>query len=429
MTTTITRGLSPVRTVIDNGAVVIVQETKTTAAVTINATVRAGGVHESEALPGVAYLTSRVLDRGTASRTADLIAEELDDRGVALRLFPTRHTTAVTCTCLAEDFEDVLAIVLDVIRNPVFPEEEVAKRRAEVLTALRQDADNPAVRSTDVLFEMLYGASHPYGRPAKGTPGGVEGMTRDNLVAFHRERFQPASLSLAIVGQVDGHHALECATRQLNGWSGHALTEPPLPKAASGAIREQRRVEIPGKAQSDIAYGFVAIDRLDPKFYAYFVMNNILGQFGLGGRLADNIRERQGMAYYAFSAFDPSIGPGPLMIRAGVDPANVERTIAAIDHEVGTLGSGGPTAQELAQSQQYLIGSLPRTLETNAGIAHFLQNAEIFGLGLDYDQRLPERIRAVTMDEVTAAASEVLHPERAVIAIAGPPAAESVSQV
>jgi zinc protease len=428
MTTTLTRGLSPVRTPLDSGAVVIVQETSTTAAVTINATVRAGGVHEPDALPGIAHLTSRVLDRGTASRTADMLAEELDDRGVALRLFPTRHTTAVTCTCLAEDFEDVLAIVLDVIRNPIFPEEEVAKRGAEVLTALRQDADNPAVRSTDVLFEMLYGASHPYGRPAKGTPESVERMTRDDLVAFHRARFRPSSLSLAIVGQVEARHALDRAVRQLDGWSGEASEEPPMPAPRTRSAREQRVVEMPGKSQADIAYGFIAIERLDPKFYAYYVMNNILGQFGLGGRLADNIRERQGMAYYAFSLFDPSLGPGPLMVRAGVDPANVERTVDAIDHEVGTLGTGGPTTQELTQSQQYLIGSLPRTLETNAGIAHFLQNAEIFGLGLDYDQRLPERLRAVTIEDVGAAATELLHPERAAIAIAGPPALPSPPQ-
>ena len=89
-------------------------------------------------------------------------------------------------------------------------------------------------------------------------------------------------------------------------------------------------------------------------------MNNILGQFGLGGRLAENIRERQGMAYYAFSAFDPSLGPGPLVIRAGVDPANVERAIAAIDAEVGALGRDGPTERELRRRGSTSIGSIPR---------------------------------------------------------------------
>ncbi len=96
-----------------------------------------------------------------------------------------------------------------------------------------------------------------------------------------------------------------------------------------------------GKSQSDIAYGFTTIRRLDPRYYAYWMMNNILGQFGLGGRLADNIRERQGMAYYAYSSFDPAPAEAPLIIRAGVDPRNVSRAIAAIDHEVATLGADG----------------------------------------------------------------------------------------
>ena len=180
---------------------------------------------------------------------------------------------------------------------------------------------------------------------------------------------------------------------------------------------------MPEKSQSDIAYGFVTITRLHPEYYAYWVMNNILGQFGLGGRLAENIRERQGMAYYAFSGFDPSLGPGPLVIRAGVDPANVDRAIAAIDAEVAALGADGPTEREMGETRQYLIGSIPRLLETNPAIAVFLQLAEFFGLGLDYDRRLPSLIEAVTIDQVRAAAASVLHPEKAALAVAGPHAA------
>jgi zinc protease len=179
-------------------------------------------------------------------------------------------------------------------------------------------------------------------------------------------------------------------------------------------------IPLAGKSQTDIAYGFTAVRRLDPRYYAYWVMNNILGQFGLGGRLADNIRERQGMAYYAFSAFDASVGAGPLIVRAGVDPGNVDRALAAIDFEIARMGAEGPTPAELAETQQYLIGSIPRTLETNAGIASFLQTEEQFGLGLDFDQRLPHLLRAVTLEDVRAAAAEVLHPDRAAVAIAGP---------
>jgi zinc protease len=163
---------------------------------------------------------------------------------------------------------------------------------------------------------------------------------------------------------------------------------------------------------------------MDPRFYAYWLLNNILGQFGLGGRLADNIRERQGMAYYAFSAFDATIGQSPIVVRAGVDPNNVSRTIDAIDAEVRDLGARGPTPVEMAESRAYLVGSIPRLLESNHSIAGFLQNCERFGLGLDFDQRLPAILEAVAIDDVASAAAEILHPEHAAIAIAGPPPAE-----
>jgi zinc protease len=420
VTTTVTRGLSPVRTVLASGAVVIVQETSMTPAVTINATVQAGGVHEPSDRSGLAHLVGRVLDRGTAHRPADVLAEELDERGVSLRVASSRHATIVSCTCLSEDFDDVLALVLDIVRTPVFPEQEVSKRKAECLSAIRQDEDNPSVRAVETLFEILYGASHPYGRKAKGTVETVERITRTDVAAFHAERFRPAALSLAVVGLVDAAHALTRASIELDGWPGASLDTPVLPSPPPVLEREQRVVDLPGKSQSEIAYGFTAIRRHDPRYDAYFVMNNILGQFGLGGRLADNIRERQGMAYYAFSSFDPSVGVGPLIVRAGVDPDNVERTLEAIDHEVRTMGQAGPTAAELAETQQFLIGSIPRTLETNAGIASFLQSEEQFGLGLDYDRRLADDIRAVTLEEVRAAAAEILHPERAAVAVAGP---------
>jgi zinc protease len=244
-------------------------------------------------------------------------------------------------------------------------------------------------------------------------------MTRDDLVAYHAARFRPALLTLVIVGDVTASSAAEQAAVALDGWKGDAVSDEPIPTPPP-ARRQERTVAIPGKSQADIAYGLTTIRRLDPRYYSYYVLNNILGQFGLGGRLADNIRERQGMAYYAYSAIDPSVGEGPLLVRAGVDPDNVARALAAIDLEVGTLGREGPRPEELSQSKEYLIGSIPRMLETNAGIASFLQTVEQFGLGLDYDQQLPGHLQAVTLEEVQAAAAELLHPERAAVAIAGP---------
>jgi zinc protease len=420
MSATLTRGLSPVRAVLENGAVVLVQETSITPAVTINASFLAGGLYDDEDRLGVAHLVGRVIDRGTAQRSAEVIAEELDDRGVSLHITTTRHLLILSATCLAEDFDDMLSLVLDVTRRPVFPDAEVAKRRAETVTGIRQDDDNPAVRAVHGFYEMLYGAEHPYGRRSKGTLASLERIGRPELRAFHQRRVAPSVLSLAIVGDVEPGKAVDRAAAELDGWAQERPERVDVPPPPDDLGRRVQVIDMPGKSQTDIAYGFATVSRLDPQFYAYWMMNNVLGQFGLGGRLAENIRERQGMAYYAFSSFDPSVGPGPLLIRAGVDPANVQRTVDAIDHEVALMGAEGPTSRELEETRDYLIGSIPRMLENNPGIATFLQTAEQFGLGLDYDQRLPELLRAVALEEVRAAAAEALHPERATVAIAGP---------
>jgi zinc protease len=424
MTTGLGRGLAPERALLDTGAAVIVQETTTAPAVTIDASFRAGSVYESPDLPGLAHFVARVLDRGTERRTADRLAEELDDRGVSLLVATTRHTLRISCTCLAEDFDEMLSLVVDVARRPTFPDEEIAKRRAETTTAIRQDEDNPAVRAVESVIELMYGAGHPYACRAKGTPESLERITRDAMVTYHRHHLVPASLSLVVVGDVRAPRVVERAAEELAGWNGSRPEPVPIPSPEPITSRRRKVIAMPGKPQTDIAYGFTTIRRLDPRYYAYWMMNNILGQFGLGGRLAENIRERQGMAYYAFSSCDPNVGEGPLLVRAGVDPANVERAVEAIDKEVRDLGTDGPTPTEVVETREYLIGSIPRLFETNQSIAAFLQNCDMFGLGLDYDQRLPSLLAAVTRDEIAAAAAEVLRPERASLAIAGPHEAE-----
>ena len=420
MSSSLAAGLSPVRETLANGATVIVQETSATPAVSINATFLAGSFQDPADLPGLAYLTARVIDRGTRARDADAIAEELDKRGVALRIGTTRHTMVFSSTCLAEDFDDVLELLVEVARQPTFPDVELAKRRAESITALRQDHDNPAVRAGEALSELLYGPTHPYGRPGKGTVATLERIERDALVAFHAHEIRPAVLTLVVVGDVRATRTIDRARELLEDWNGAPERPIVVPPPAGDSTRRVRQIPMPGKSQTDIAYGFTTIRRLDPRYHAYWILNNILGQFGLGGRLADNIRERQGMAYYAFSEFNANFGDSPLVVRAGVDPNNVDRTIDAIDAEVRDLGLHGPTAVEMDESRSYLIGSIPRLLETNDTIAVFLQDCERFDLGLDYDRRLPELLEAVTMDEVRAAAAEVLDPERAALAIAGP---------
>jgi zinc protease len=413
-------GLNPVRDVLPNGLVVLARQTSRTPAVTLNLAVRAGAASDSPEAIGSMHLLARTIDRGTKTRSGERIAAEFDDRGVSLNINVTRHQTFLTCTCLTPDFAAVMAVLADIVRNPIIPEAELLLRKREIVTSIKQDEDNPLVRASEALMALLYGGSHPYGRRVKGSIESVEALGREQLLALHAARFTPGAATLAIVGDVDPRLAIEIANRAFDGWPPVTLPLDAWPKATRAVERRQRVLAMPNKAQADVAYGFVGIARSDPAYFAYFLMNNVLGQYALGGRLGDSIRERQGMAYYVSSALEANLCPGPLVIRAGVAPANVDRTIASIDDELRKLTREGMSATELQESKQFLIGAMPRTLETNAGIANFLQTSEFFGLGLDFDLRLPDLFRAVTLDQANDAARALLEPDRATIVVAGP---------
>jgi zinc protease len=420
MTTVVHGGLAAARHVLPNGGVVIFKEARTVPAVTFHVSVEAGSIYDTSALLGLSHLTSRVLDRGTQRRSTDDIAEALDARGVSLTVTANRHVLTVACTCLSDDFEAMLELVGDIVTQPSFPEDEIEKRKGEVLNAIRQDEDNPAAMAMQALFAMLYPNGHPYGRPAKGRVDTVNRITRNDILGFHRARFAPSTLMVVIVGDVGGDRAASAAARVFGGWYAPAVDGLTLPRGPAATKREELVIPMMNKAQADIAYGFTTITRSDPSYYAYTLLNNALGQYGIGGRLGDSIRERQGMAYYVFSSFDANVVEGPLIIRAGVNPANVDRALASIDEEVRRISADGLEPAELADCKQYLIGSIPRLLETNAAIAIFLQTAEFFGLGMDHDIRLPALLDAVTLDDIKRAANRTLHTTRALVVVAGP---------
>lgn len=411
--------LNPMRRSLDNGVVVLAKETHTTPAVTILVGVRAGAFYDPDGREGTAALTARVLDRGTERQSAVEIADELDGRGASLSVMAGRHQVTISATCLSEDFESTFRMVADVIRRPLFDAREVEHRRAELQTAILQDEDDPASVAVDVIMGRLY-PHHPYGRRPRGTMQTVNAITRDDIVRFHRRWFTPAGTTVVVVGDVPSSEVVRAAAREFDSWAAPREDERALPTVPAGTTRDVAIVPMMNKAQADIAYAFVGVRRSDPDYYSAWVMNNALGQYALGGRLGDSIRERQGMAYYVYSSLDATLAEGPLMIRAGVSGPDVARAIASVDHELQLVRDEGLTTKELDESKRYLSGSIPRQLETNGRIAGFLLSAEFHRLGEDYDARLPSLIDAVTLDDVNQVARQLLDPARAAIVVAGP---------
>jgi zinc protease len=411
--------LDPLRLSLANGLCVLAKETRTTPAVTMLLGLRAGAFYDENGREGTSALVARVLDRGTSTRSGAEIADELDGRGASLSVATGRHQVTISATCLSEDFAAIFALLADVVRHPLFDERDITTRKGDLLTSILQDEEDPAAVAVDTLMARLY-PQHPYGRRARGTAASVEPLSRHDLTEFHRKWFTPDTGILVVVGDVDPQDVVLAAARELEGWDSRRAPDPGLPTPQAPDRRPVAVVPMMNKAQADVAYGFLGLRRSDPAYYAGWVMNNALGQYALGGRLGDSIRERQGMAYYVYSSLDATLAEGPMMIRAGVSAANVQRTLSSIEQELAAVLSSGITQKEFDESKRYLIGSIPRSLETNSSIAGFLLSGEFYGLGTDYDARLPGLLGDVTLADVNAIAQRLIDPARAQIVVAGP---------
>ena len=152
--------------------------------------------------------------------------------------------------------------------------------------------------------------------------------------------------------------------------------------------------------------------------------NNILGVFGMYGRIGDAVREAEGLAYYSMSTLSGGLGPGPWMVVAGVNPHNVPRAVELIRREIARFTSAKVSRAELTDTQSSIIGRMPLQLESNEGVAGSLMNIEIFNLGLDYYQRFPDLIRAVTAEQILETGRHYLQPGKMALAVAGPPKEE-----
>ncbi len=409
-----------VSTTLANGLRVWVYENRTET-VALAGTLVGGAVHEPPAQAGLAYLTSRLLRRGTRSRSFDALNETLDALGATLGFRCGRHALGFDAYCLAEDFLTVLTLAVESLLEPAFETEQFALVQAQILADLDQRQHNTAFRASSTFRRLLFDG-HPYGRPLIGEKETVSPLTRDDVEAFYRRTIGPQKGLIVIVGAVQAEQAIAAVERLLATWNPAVLVvEPEFPPPTLPPVPRVETVTLAGKSQSDILLGWPGLPRRHPDYIPARVANAILGQFGLGGRLGANVRERQGLAYAISSSLETNEKAGTWSIAAGVNPAVIERTIATVRDECERMRQEPVTPEELADVQAYLTGSLVLALETNAAMTDYLSTMAWYDLGMDYLLRYNELIFAVDRDDVLRVARTYLDPDRYVLAIAGPP--------
>ncbi|MEW6406249.1 MAG: pitrilysin family protein [Chloroflexota bacterium] len=408
------------REVLPNGITVLARSNFNSPSISMSGYLPAGSITEPDEKLGLADFVASALMRGTENYTFDQIFNELETVGASLGFDSGVHNTSFGGRCLAEDLPLLLGLLSKTLRKPTFPKTEIKKLRAQLLTGLAIRAQDTSDMASMIFDQTLF-RDHPYGRPGDGHPETIQAITRKDLVDFHRLHFGPRGLVIAIVGAIDPKKAVSEVQRVLGGWQARGQKEaPPLPqlKPLDGMVN--RHHEIAGKSQSDIVIGTVGPRRKDDDFLAASLGNSALGQFGMMGRIGEIVREKSGLAYYAYSSLNTGIGPGSWEVSAGVNPKNVKKTIDLIIEELKRFVKRGVTADELADSQANYVGRLPLSLESNSGVAGAMLNIERYDLGFDYYLRYADRVNAVTRDDVVRTARKYIDPDRLVIATAGP---------
>ena len=404
---------------LDNGITVLIYENAASQSIIIDGIIRAGALVESRETAGLANYTADMLLRGTKKRSFDMIFEEVEAVGASVDFGAGRHVSDFFGSCLAEDLDLILGIIADSLRQPVFPENQVEKVRGEIITGLHIRANDTGQMAGLHFRELLY-KDHPYGKSSEGYLDSIQRLNRDALAEYHEQFFGPKGMIITLVGAIEPKSGLALVQKAFGDWDTGQLIVPSVPGARRPSSRLQTHHEMPDKTQTDIMLGVPGPLRAADDYLEASMANTILGMFGMYGRLGQNVRESQGLAYYSFSRLAGGLGPSPWYVSTGVSPDNVDLALDSIFHEIERIIEEPVTEEELADSQAFRTGALPVSLETNQGVANILTDIELFDLGLDYLHRLPEKIFAMTPETVQAAARHYLSSEEIAIAIAGP---------
>ncbi|HET9451776.1 MAG TPA: pitrilysin family protein [Aggregicoccus sp.] len=401
-----------------SGVKVIAAERGPLPLVAIRLVLRAGSVADPQERFGLADFTARLLRRGTRMLGAQDIDEAVEFVGASLAVGVSEEATSLHLTTPAEHFGAMMEVLGQLVREPTFPEAEVQLARERALAQFSNDLDDPAVLADRAFTRALYG-EHPYGHDVGGRAAHVKAFTRDDVVRFQQAHYGPRVAMLVVVGAVSPRVVAAEAEKAFAGWSGGPELPVQVPRfervAGAGRVLV---VDKPDQTQSQVRIGGMGFPMGHPDFFPATAMNIAVGG-GFTSRLVDEIRVNRGLSYGAGSYFEAMSAGGIYAITTFTKTQSTREIIDVALGEVGKVREKGLKAKELASAQTYLAGLYPLRTETNESIAAGIVDIRLHNLGDDWVERFRDRLRAVTLSQVKAAAKKYLLPEAPSIVVLG----------
>jgi zinc protease len=401
---------------LDNGMTLLVRENHAVPIVAMHAVFLGGVWGEDPAHSGVTNFIAEMVTKGTTHRRARELAEQIESIAGDLSGFAGRNSFGITAEVLSHYSRQGLELMADTLLNATFEPEELEKKRADLLAALKREEDDLFRLAFNLFLQTLF-PQHPYGLRVLGTPETLSQLTRDDLLTWYRRHGLPNNLVLAVVGDVEAQAIHEEASRLFGSWQAGPLTLPPLGRETrpNGNGRAFLRRE---KEQTHIIVGVrgTSLHHLDR--YPLRVLDSILSS--QGGRLFVELRERQSLAYTVTARSLEGLDPFIFFVYLATSPEKVDVALDGIMLELTRLRDQGVTPEEVERAKRYIVGSYEIDLQKMSAQAATLAFDERYGLGYQELDTYAQKILSITPEMVNAVARSYLSLEQCTVAVVGP---------
>ena len=397
-----------------NGIRVIVREDRSVPVVAVEAGFLAGLRAEPMTKGGVAGLTAGMLTKGAKNRSADEIAEAVENMGADLSGYSGRNTFGLYGKFLSRDFGRGFSLFTELLREPTFPGEELEKKRRETLGALKQQKDQLAQEAVRLFLKTHY-EGHPYSRNPLGTEESIQAMTTADLADYYRRWIDPRNMVLAISGDIDAQEAIEAVRGAFGDLPQREEYKPlgaiPVPSpTAARKVQEQRETQ-----QAHFIIGYKGARFTDPDRYALDVLGSALA--GMGGRLFIELRDKMSLAYSVTSFSSEQVDPGFFAFYMGTSTDKLDTAVSETMKAIVRVKESGLTQDEFDRSKKWMIGNYEIGLQSNSSYVGKMVKNELYGVGYRETFDTPEKIAAVTLSDVNRLAADILDMEKQTIAI------------
>jgi zinc protease len=395
------------REVLPNGVVLLVAERPTIPIVVVRAYVRAGSVYDPADAGGLASLTADLLTRGTAKRTGPELDQAIEFVGGSLEGAASRDGATIGLAVLRKDLALGLDLLAEVLREPAFPEAELKRRSEEIAAGIQRSEQDPQTVANRATAQLLY-PGHPYSRPVSGTVESVRRLTREQVVAFHRENYRPNGVVISVVGDVTRDEIRRALVARFGAWTAPAAPRPAIPQAPASPPVEAHRIER-NLTQATVSLARPGIRQDHPDYFPLAVANYILGG-GSASRLYTKVREERGLAYSVYSGLGPGRYGSSYFVGLQTRLEAVDEAVRLVKEELARMAREPVTARELELAKAYLIGSYPLRTDTSGKMAGLLVAVEENQLGLDWPDRFKAGISRVTAADIRRVATTYMDP-------------------